>query len=230
MNRNNFELSHLGRRPRKRRVDVVEGEEIAKGTEAEVVSAEIHYENHDRIVGGLVLKRLRGAKEHPEFSDFKFEDILDQWRYIKEAARRRSKEGKYFPRLPETIREYRRGEERGLLMTDLSEGGEKQVFDLKDIEFIFPVMDESTWIEIRNQVERDIEFADEERVELGGGPSSLDSWLVVLDGDEAKVYIGDIGAYTSVRASDRTIQRSTAKIRKALEKMDEQILKRLQTE
>jgi len=221
MEKNNmFKMFGLERRLKKTEISAIDRKKIGTGSEVEVSRVKLRYKEFDKKIEGLVLKKLHGSEKQPDWAECQMQDILRQWKFIKRAVRRRKKEGLSHFLLPGTIRGYREGNEQGILMTDLTEGGSNQIYDLKEISIGYYDIDQATWIKIREQIERDIQMASEEKINLAGGPYPLDPWLIVIKDNEPQVYLVDIGGYTSVNVSEYTVKRSTLKLRRALEKMD----------
>jgi hypothetical protein len=110
-------------------------------------------------------------------------ELLKKWQQLRDINTRRRHEGKTTLTLPRTVRLLEDNEHCGLLVTDLSRTGTREIFDLKELLYGHHIPPEA-WADIRRQIERDIEIAQEEGIKLDNGPSCIDPWLVVnIDGN-----------------------------------------------
>lgn len=206
--------------PRKPTKKILAGKEpkTISGSEVETARASLYYSKYDKVVDGLVLKNFHYSNAQPEWAEYHLENVLSQWRKLKSINSRRRKEGKTIFSLPGTVRGYKNEDEKGILMTDLSEGGKYPVYDLKELEMMY--LDKNDWSEIKKQIERDIAIAEEEGVGLESGPNHLDPWLITMHKERPTAYISDIGAYTSIDESKSQTARSTELLKKALNDID----------
>ena len=196
-------MIHLSGRKISRQAEIAEAKKLDSGTESRVSRITLKYKERARPIGGLVLKEILGADQDPNWADQQMRQVLETWNLIVKINERRNREKKTMFRLPGTIRGFQDKKRIGILMTDLSDNGEKEIFDLKDL--IYFSRDDLTmkdWQSIKQQVLRDIEIAQEEAIDLDNGPEHVDPWLVVYDKVQKtyQVYLCDIGGYTHVYA------------------------------
>ncbi len=200
-------------------------EHVGGGSEVDVSRVTLTFEKFGKNVDGLVLKKIHAAESQTEWAEEMMEEMLKRWRWLKKVNLRREKEGKPTFMLPGTVRGYREGNERGIVMTDLTKGGKNAVYDFKDVGGGYFYPDKNTWGKIRAQIERDIAIAEEEGIFLGGGPYPLDPWLLVLDRERGfTAYLSDIGGYTQVGVSEERAKQSTFYLKRALEEKERDVL------
>lgn len=194
--------------------------------EVDVNRIAMHYDDFGKTVDGLVLRTFKDNLSSSEVEE-KMKDVIEQWKRIKSINRRRKKEGKTVFRLPPSVRVLE-GDRPGILMTDLSKGGWFDVWDMKDIEAMAESweLDEGTWRQIKVQIERDIQIAQEEGLWLASGPNQLDPWLVIYNREHNRpeVYLADIGSYTGFEgAKDGGIEYSTTYLKRGLASIDRKL-------
>ena len=205
--------------------------QVGEGSETKVFQSELQYKDGERI-GGFVYKRIHQSERHSEFGRLQMEDTLQKWARIKKIKHELVKNNREGFNIPGTVRSYRDEKGTGILMTDLSHGGESPVTDFKDL----PLFHESQWeirewSKIREAVLRDVDIAIENNIDLAGGPFPLDPWVLVYNSqfDKYDIYLVDIGAYVSIyhpsEMSAQILQRGKDNIIKALDKLEKEILR-----
>lgn len=206
-NHNWLKMKNLDRLEKNQGAHVKYKGSIGKSSaEVQTSRVTLHYDNFEKKIDGLVTKRFRYSDAH-EGEGSHFEKVMTQWKTIKEKMKERSKKGLPVFNLPGTIRSYKDKHGGGVLMTDLTRGGKIEICDLKDLSSNFSKLNLNLndWENIKNQVLRDIEIANKENIKLGsGGRTSFDPWLIAIEDDGPKVYVIDIGIFTSIDPHPKT--------------------------
>ena len=190
------------------------------GTEKIVRSVELRYVDAEKTIDGLVLVESRAGM--PQDAEKQIDELEKQWRYIKEVNQRRKKNSQTTLRIPNTIRRYTDEHHSGLLMTDLSQNGQRWLRDLKAVSH--HSISDHGWRVIRQKVLNDINLARQERIILGGGPGNLDPWVITQDRetDEYDVYVVDLGYSTHVNVTQEEADAAATKARKAFQDIEDQ--------
>jgi hypothetical protein len=172
------------------------------GAEGLVYEALLEYKDVPKK--GFVYKRLHGLTGgyedlSPEMMEEILTDTLGQWNKIRAVRQTLKQESKPGFNIPGTIRGVRGEGEYGLLLSDLSEGGKKQVIDLKMLRARPDIISPAQWQEIKKAVLNDLDIASLYGIKVVSGLAGLDAWLVSIDKEtgECKVYLSDIGMYSS---------------------------------
>jgi len=177
---------------------------LGGGTENKVFSTTLRYDKSEKTVGGLVYKKLHYSDstdpQHRLSAQHVLEGMERKWKAIKKVKEGLKERGERGFNIPGTVRVLRRPNDFGMLVTDLSQEGRRNVFDLKDLlyKFTHHNITPEDWSTIRAAVERDINIAIENGINLMSGPEKLDAWLVVEEDEGYEVYLSDIGEYISV--------------------------------
>ncbi|MEK7156656.1 MAG: hypothetical protein AAB790_02515 [Patescibacteria group bacterium] len=184
-----------------------EAKRIDWGDESDIHKVSLNHTELGTLKGFIFKKSL---DLHPEES---LADTLAQWREIRKVKASLVKEKREGFNIPGTVRGIAtRDNVLGLLVTDLSEGGKNYVFDLKTLFRNAHNITREDMQNIKIAVIRDMDIARENGIKLVSGATGLDAWFVVKPkaGGDCKVYITDIGKYSSetrdphVYAGDRT--------------------------
>ncbi len=158
------------------------------------------------IPKGFVFRKMRV----PNIAQLK--NTLEQWEKIRAVARELRKKNLPGFNIPGTIRGVYgkknllklQEEVAGIVVTDLSEDGEKEIFDLKRLAAKQGIVSLEEWSLVREAVERDLDIAEANNIPLASGDTGLDPWLVVKDKDgHCSVYIADIGESWNTREHHR---------------------------
>ncbi len=179
------------------------------GAEGSVYDAVLNYK--DLPKEGFVFKSLHNFKVvttydedvgtedlEKEEAEKILKDTLDQWARIRAVRQILREEHKSGFNIPGTIRGVR-GDEYGLLISDLTEGGKKEVIDLKMLRAYPGRVTPEQWNEIKRGVLNDLNLSKLYGIKLVSGNAGLDPWLVAIDKEtgECRLYISDIGMYSS---------------------------------
>lgn len=217
-----------GYRP-KLKSEVNTRDQVGEGSETKVFRAELGYKD-GKVVDGFVYKMI-----HPSggaFSGFErlqMQDMLQKWNRIKEIKHELVKNHREGFNIPGTVRSYRDEAGAGILMTDLSRGGELTVTDLKDSSMFQESQKAEKWRKVREAVLRDVDIAIENGVDLSGSPFPLDPWVLVYDPrhDTYEIFLVDIGRYVKIyqpsEASEKILRQGREYIVEALDKLESKV-------
>lgn len=193
------------------------------GSEMSVSRLSLKYAT--RRVDGFILKEPN--EKNNEWVKQQLNYISEKWKELRAINARRKAENKPTFNLPATVRLFRDGDRQGLLMTDLSKNGLYRIFDLKELLNDPYIVDAQGWNQIKEQVEHDIQAAQEEKIDLANGPKYLDPWIIARKPEGYKVYLSDIGGYTTFydRHSQhpgviQMMERSHKNLTEAIQKID----------
>src|SRR3989344_3985294 len=179
----------------------IKEKEIAdEGVENDIFDAII---DHEKMEGlrGFVYRQFKDSPDlTPEQSSELLNHILAQWNLIKQINRKLRVEGKKGFSIPRTIRGVLGDHTAGILMNDLSEGGTKDVFDVKDIGKHRDRITPEIWSQIRDTVLSNVELAASHSLRLVSGDSGVDPWKVIIDkkSGACEVVLCDIGRFTGI--------------------------------
>lgn len=195
---------------------------------------ELEYGGKPKI-DGFVFKKIDfpDVPNAKELIEKELDSMLEKWEKIRQVKTQLNKTGKEGFNIPGTVRGIKdfTGVGIGLLETDLTAGGKNKVIDLKYFKFENDVSLEQ-WQGVRRQIERDIEIAAAEFIDLGDSPSILDPWLIVYDPKEKSytAYIADVGRYVHVYSdTERSrflLERSKRELIETLNKCEDSIKER----
>ncbi len=205
------------------------------GGEGVIHGATLHYDR--KKIPGLVYKKFRLIDLHgvPRQGSPKerLEKILLIWERIKRIKQKLKKEGKPGFNVPPTVRGYMdtNRKEFGLLMTDLTQGGKRRLFDFRYLNLAEEFVELSSSIDsIKAAVTRDVEIATKNNINLytlvskdEKRESALDPWLLSVDKEgSSEVFLADVGEYVElVSDSAEDQQKMHASHQAILEKLSE---------
>lgn len=193
---------------------------VGQGMEKTTHRVSLQYET--KLIKGTVLKVFQVAGQQTEA----IESELEKWEQLKQVNKKRKQSNLTTLNLPSTIRGFIGKEESGILMTDLTEGGTKELFDLKSIGRAITIPLEA-WSKIERKIFEDLEILEEEFIALSKLPMSLDPWIIVKDKsqDSYRVYNSDIGNYTNFHPHNKEglseVKKYTSRVRLELKKIRE---------
>jgi len=210
---------------------------IGKGGEVIVKPVKLDYQ-HVRGLKGLVMKEFHDGKgvHVPRWDrELRLDSILAQWNVIKNVAKELRKEGREGFNIPGTVRGVKAELSTGILMTDLSEGGKKDVIDLKKLIFHEEArkVPRAEWDKLRECVLRDVQIGLENNISLireQDEPEDepidiLDPWTVVVDKETGvcELVITDVGQYSGSPVDKITVK-DLAKLNKHLDQVERTIV------
>lgn len=211
---------------------------VGKGGEVNVHKTKLDYENKKGLEG-LVFKSFHDDKKlwrtQRGEREYRLDKVLEQWDVIKRIRSELRKQGKDGFNMPGTVRGVKSDGQTGILMTDLSEGGKKDVIDLKRL--VLPQeaqkVPRKEWDKLRENVLRDVTIGLEHNISLIREQDEseeepkdiLDPWTVVVDKESGtcKLVITDIGQYSGSPV-DKITQKDLEKLNKHLNRIEHRIV------
>ncbi|OGG73387.1 hypothetical protein A3A40_01030 [Candidatus Kaiserbacteria bacterium RIFCSPLOWO2_01_FULL_54_20] len=208
-----------------------ESSTIGGGTEVEVREASLDYKNRTDL-RGLVFKKFKGQGELPRwFLESKLKYTLQQWQKIRQIHDELRKSGKEGFNIPPTVRGVVGKDGIGILMTDMREGGKKDVIDLKRLVFSAEArkVNRKEWDKLRRAVDRDVHIGlsnnirlireqpldEEEPLDI------LDPWTVIIDKKTGacELALTDIGEFSGAEV-DKIFVTDHDKMQKHLDSIE----------
>jgi len=213
------------------------GEELSSGNNAEgtVWQASLEYKDRERVVDGLVFKEFHYG--NPE----EIMRILNLWERMFKFNQRLKAENERPISLPGVVRGLTFPQKRGwfsriinpeklrpgLIMTDLSKGGEREVFDLKLINNFAQDLTQDQWNKIKSQVIYETKTLLDENIDLQAYGAfriltQLDPWLVIRDINtrEVSLCIADVGSFSIFDPEPMSPEHKKEKLTIAREALD----------